>query len=174
MDRGAWQATVHGVVKRVRHFLAMNTLTFIPIHFSSLIPKDVDVHSCHLLLDHLQFTLIQGPSIPGFYAILFFTASDFTFTTRHIHNWTFSLWPSCFILSGAIINYPSKQLELYMEQRAGSKLGKEYDKAACCHPIYLTYMQNISCKTPGWMNHKLKSRLPEEISTTSDMQMIPF
>ena len=86
MDRGAWQATVHGVVKRVRHFLAMNTLTFIPIHFSSLIPKDVDVHSCHLLLDHLQFTLIQGLSIPGFYAILFFTASDFTFTTRHIHN----------------------------------------------------------------------------------------
>ena len=25
---------------------------------------------------------------------------------------------------------------------------------------------------PGWMNHKLESRLPGEISTTSDMQMI--
>ena len=24
---------------------------------------------------------------------------------------------------------------------------------------------------PGWMNHNLESRLPEEISTTSDMQM---
>ena len=27
---------------------------------------------------------------------------------------------------------------------------------------------------PGWMNHKLESRLLGEISTTSDMQMIPF
>ena len=25
---------------------------------------------------------------------------------------------------------------------------------------------------PGWMNHKLESRFPEEITTTSDMQMI--
>ena len=27
---------------------------------------------------------------------------------------------------------------------------------------------------PDWMNHKQESRLPGEISTTSDMQMIPF
>ena len=40
--------------------------------------------------------------------------------------------------------------------------------------IYLTYMQNTSCKMPGWMNHKLKSRLPGEISITSNMQMIPL
>ena len=46
------------------------------------------------------------PNIPGSYAILFFTASDFTFTTRHICNPAFPLWPSCFILSGAISNYP--------------------------------------------------------------------
>ena len=26
---------------------------------------------------------------------------------------------------------------------------------------------------PGWMNHKLESRLPGEIPTTSDMQIIP-
>ena len=26
---------------------------------------------------------------------------------------------------------------------------------------------------PGWMNHKLESRLPGEIPTTSDMQMTP-
>ena len=126
---------------RVRHFLAMNILTFIPIHFSSLIPKDVDIHSCHLLLDHLQFTLIQGPRIPGFYAILFFTASGFTFTTRHIHNWTFPLCPRCFILSGAISNYPSKQLEPYMEQWAGSKLGKEHDKSVCLY--MLVYLFNL-------------------------------
>ena len=42
-----------------------------------------------------------------------------------------------------------------------------------CHTAYLTYMQNTSCKMPGWMKHKLKSRLPGEISITSDMQMTP-
>jgi len=35
--------------------------------------------------------LIHEPNIPGFYAILFFTASDFTFTTRHIHSWALFL-----------------------------------------------------------------------------------
>ena len=39
---------------------------------------------------------------------------------------------------------------------------------------YLTYTQSISREMPGWMNHKLESRLPGEISTTSDMQMIPL
>ena len=34
--------------------------------------------------------------------------------------------------------------ELDMDQQAGSKLGKEYVKAAYCHPAYLTYMQSIS------------------------------
>ena len=67
-----------------------------------------------------------------------------------------------------------QQLEPDMEQLTGSKLGKEYDKATYCCPSYLTYMQSTSCELPGWMNHKLESRLPEEISTTSDMQMIPF
>ena len=35
------------------------------------------LHSCHLLLDHIQFTLIHVPNIPGSYTILFFTVSDF-------------------------------------------------------------------------------------------------
>ena len=51
-----------------------------------------------------------------------------------------------------------QELELDMEQRTGSKLGKEYIKAVYCHPAYLTYMQITSCKMPGWMKHKLKSR----------------
>ena len=51
--------------------------------------------------------------------------------------------------------------------------GKEYVKAVYCHPAYLTYMQSISCELLGWMNHKLESRLPGEISITSDMQMTP-
>ena len=36
-----------------------------------------------------------------------------------------------------------------MEQQTGSKLGKEYLKAVYCHPAYLTYMQNTSCKMLG-------------------------
>ena len=66
-----------------------------------------------------------------------------------------------------------QQLELDMEQWTGSKLGKEYVKAAYCHPAYLTYMQSTPFEMLGWMNHKLESRLPGEISITSDMQMTP-
>ena len=62
-----------------------------------------------------------------------------------------------------------QKLELDMEQQTGSKSGKEYIKAVYCHSAYLTYMQNTSCKMPGWMKHKLESKLPEEISVTSDM-----
>ena len=67
-----------------------------------------------------------------------------------------------------------QQLDLDMEQWTGSKLGKEYIKAAFFHPAYLTYMQSTSCEMPGWMSHKLESRLQREISVISDMQMIPF
>ena len=44
-----------------------------------------------------------------------------------------------------------------MEQKTGSKLGKEYIKAVYCHPAYLTYMQSTLCETPGWMKHRLES-----------------
>ena len=63
-----------------------------------------------------------------------------------------------------------QQLEPDIEQQTGSKLGKEYVKAVYCHPAY---MQSTSCETLGWMNHKLESGFPGEMSTTSDMQMIP-
>ena len=71
------------------------------------------VHSCHLLFDYFQFALIHGPDIPGSYAILFFTASDFSFTIRHIHSWaSFPLWLSLVILSGAIsLLFPSTILD---------------------------------------------------------------
>ena len=62
-----------------------------------------------------------------------------------------------------------QQLELDMEQQTGSKLEKEHVKAACYHPVYLTYMKSMSWEMPGWMKHKLKSRLPGEISITPDM-----
>ena len=46
-----------------------------------------------------------------------------------------------------------QQLELYLEQRIGSKLGKEYIKAVNGHLAYLTYMQSTSYKMPGWMKY---------------------
>ena len=66
-----------------------------------------------------------------------------------------------------------QQSELDMEQQTGSKSGKEYVKAVCCHPAYLSHMQSTSCKMLGWMKHKLESRFLGEISITSDMQMTP-
>ena len=64
-----------------------------------------------------------------------------------------------------------QQLELDMEQQTGSKLGKKYKKAVHYHLAYLTYMQSTSCEMLSWMNHKLESRLPGEMSTASDIQM---
>ena len=66
-----------------------------------------------------------------------------------------------------------QQLELDMKQPTGSKLRQEYDKTIYCHPVYLTSMQSTSFEMLGWMNHKLESSLPGEISITSDTQMTP-
>ena len=65
-------------------------------------------------------------------------------------------------------------LELDIEQLTVSKLRKEYNEAVYCHPAYLTSIQSTSCEILGWMNYKLELRLPGEIPTTSDMQMIPL
>ena len=67
-----------------------------------------------------------------------------------------------------------KHLELDMKQWAGSKLGKQYIKAVYRYPAYLIYMQSTSWETLGWKKHKLESRLPGEISITSDMQITPY
>ena len=61
------------------------------------------------------------------------------------------------------IQVKKQQLEVKMEQRTGSKLGKEYIEAVYCHPVYLTYMQSTSCEMPAWMKHKLESRFLGEI-----------
>ena len=67
-----------------------------------------------------------------------------------------------------------QQLGLDMEQQTGSKSEKQYIKAIYCHFAYLTYMQSTSCEIPGWMKHKLESRLPGEISITSGIKITPF
>ena len=60
-----------------------------------------------------------------------------------------------------------------LTEQTGSKEEEEYVMAVYCHPAYLTYMQNTSWEMLGWMKHKLESQLPEDISITSDMQMVP-
>ena len=61
------------------------------------------------------FQVPNSRNIPGSYAILFFTASNFTSIPRHIHNYTlFSLWLHLFILSGVIsLLFPSSILSTY-------------------------------------------------------------
>ena len=61
-----------------------------------------------------------------------------------------------------------------MEKLTGSKSGKEYDKAIYRQLADLTSVQNASCEMPAWINHKLGLRFSGEISTTSDMQIIPL
>ena len=79
-------------------------------------------------------------------------------------------WPASWEIC---MQVKKQQLELDMEQLTSSKSGKEYVKAVYCHPAYLTFMQSTSWEMLGWMKHKLESRLPGEISITSDMQMTP-
>ena len=68
-------------------------------------------------------------------------------------------WPASWEIC---VQVKKKQLELDMEQQTGSKSGKEYIEAVYCHPAYLTYMQSTSWEMPGWMKHKLESRLQGE------------
>ena len=62
-----------------------------------------------------------------------------------------------------------------MEQQTGSKLGKEYVKVVYYYPIYLTFMQSTSCEILGVdVSQPGINIAGGEISTTSDMQMIPL
>jgi len=77
-------------------------------------------------------------------------------TGKFLKRWEYqttlpSSWEIC-------LQVKKQQLELDMKQQTGSKSGKEYVKPVYCHPAYLTYMQNTSCKMPAWMKHKLESR----------------
>ena len=65
-----------------------------------------------------------------------------------------------------------QQLELDLEQQTGSLQEKKYVKAVYCHCLFNLYAEYIM-RTLGWKKHKLESRLPGEISITSDMQMTP-
>ena len=64
--------------------------------------------------------------------------------------------------------YAGQEAGQDIEKQTGSKSRKEYVKAVYCHPAYLTYTQSTSWEMLDWMKHKLESRLPGEISITSD------
>ena len=78
-----------------------------------------------------------------------------------------------YLLGKLYAGQEARQLKPGVEQQTLSKSEKEYIKAVYCHPAYFTSLQNTSCELLGWMKHKLESRLLEEISITSDMQMTP-
>ena len=92
-------------------------------------------------------------------------------TGKLLKRWEYqATWPASWEIC---VQVKKQQLELDMKQRTGTKLGKEYVKAVYCHFAYLISMQSTSWEMPGWMKHKLESRLLGEISITSDMEMTP-
>ena len=91
---------------------------------------------------------------------------------KFLKRWEYqTTWPASW---KTCMQVRKQQLELDLEQQTGFKVGKEYIKAVYRHPAYLTSAQSTSCKISGWMKHKLESRLPGEISITSDMQMTSY
>ena len=81
---------------------------------------------------------------------------------KFFKRWEYqTTWPASWEIC---MQVKKQQLELDMEQQTGSKLGKKYIKAVCCHRAYLNNMQSTSWETLGWKKHKLESRLPGEIS----------
>ena len=92
-----------------------------------------------------------------------------------------SMWVEATILVSSLlacflrILYVGQEATARARHLSGSKFGKkDYNKAVNTVTVYLTYMQSTSCEMLSWMNHKLESRLPGEMSTASDIQMIPL
>ena len=76
-------------------------------------------------------------------------------------------WETC-------MQVKKQQLETYMEKLTGSKLRKEYKEAVILSPCLFNLDAEHIMKMPGWMSYKIESRLPGEIPTVSDMQIIPL
>ena len=70
--------------------------------------------------------------------------------------------------------YQEATVRTLHEQLIGSGSRKEYDKAVCCQPVYVTYTLSASGEMPGWMSYKLESRQAGRTATTADMQMTPL
>ena len=161
IDREAWRATIHGVTKsrtRLSNWTELNWGT-----------TDQIANICWIIEKAREFK-------KNIYFCFIDYAKDFA-CVGHNKLWKIlqemgipdHLPASC----ETCMQVKNQQWEPNMEQQTGSKLGKEYVKAVYCCPAYLTSMQSTSCQMPGWMKHKLESRLPGEISITSDSQMTP-
>jgi len=96
-----------------------------------------------------------------------FHSVDHTNCGKFFKRWEYqTTWPASWEIC---IPVKKQQLEVDLEQQTGSKWGKEYFKAVYCHPACLTYMQSTSWEMLGWVKHKLESRLPWEVSITSEI-----
>ena len=90
---------------------------------------------------------------------------------KFLKRWEYQTTLPAFCGTGMQVK--KQQLELDIGQQTGFKSGKEYVRAVYCHPAYLISIQSTSCDMPGWITHKLASRLPGDISIASDMQVTP-
>ena len=158
MNREAWRAVVYGVT-RSRTQLSDWTEPPISIRSSKWSMGSLKKREC----SRKTSALLTMPRP--------LTVWTTTNSGKFFKTWEYqTTWPASWEIC---MQVRKQQLELDMEQQTGSKLGKEYVKAVYCHPDYLTYIQSTSWEMPGWMKHRLESRLPGEISITSDMQMTP-
>ena len=127
--------------------------------------------NCQHLLDHRKMQensrkTSTSASLTTLKPLTVWITTNWKFLQRWEYQTTLpASWETC-------MQAKKQQSEPDLEQQTASKLRKKNVKAVYCHPAYSTYMQSTSCDMAGWINLKLESRLPGEISTTSDMQMI--
>ena len=69
--------------------------------------------------------------------------------------------------------YTGQEATVRTERRTTNcmEIGKGEHQGLYCQSAYLTSRHSTSCEMLGWMKHKVESRLPGEISTTSYMQI---
>ena len=75
---------------------------------------------------------------------------------KPLKKWEFQtilpvFWETC-------MRVKKQQSEPCTEKLSGSRLRKEYDRAACCHPVCLIYRLSTPWEMPGWMGYKLELR----------------
>ena len=91
---------------------------------------------------------------------------------KFLTRWEYqTTWPASWEIC---IQVKRQQVRTWHGTMDWFQIGKEYVKAVYGQTLLiLTYMQSTSWEMPGWMNHKLESRLPGEVSITPDTQMTP-
>ena len=96
---------------------------------------------------------------------------EFCTAGKFLKRWVYQAtlpasWETC-------IQVKKQQLELDMEKQIGSTSGKEYGQGCILSPYLFNLYAEYIMRNAGLDEHKLESRLPGELSITSDMQMTP-